>query len=37
MFVARYSHADVHGCAERCSTDWDCKAGSECQTDGSCG
>ncbi|MCA9494815.1 MAG: hypothetical protein KC621_33030 [Myxococcales bacterium] len=29
--------SDDHGCVERCATDWDCKAGSVCLDDGSCG
>lgn len=28
---------DDHGCVERCATNWDCKAGSLCLEDGSCG
>ncbi len=28
---------DAHGCVERCTADSDCKAGSNCQGDGSCG
>ena len=30
------SYTDALGCVERCSTDWDCKAGTRCGSDGSC-